>query len=381
MSTDNKDTNKEQTKDDREQIYLNSLKTAENAADNEEEVENGEEEKKTKVQPSETVKPGSLGKVKSDKEERDELHQENKEKLSNVGYRKIDVANLPSKGQFNDASLRIKMRAATFEEIKHYSGLDETDLIDVSDHINDIVKSCLRIEYENRIGKFSELHEADKYYILFAIRDLTMEVQQRFNKLQQPLQCPKCGKRLQVEITSHAFSHYTIPKPIAKYYDEEIRKIVVMDDNFGDTGPLVLSPPTIGLTTAIQKYMQEHARKQQAKNQAVYFDAQFMLKLQYLLDDESQVNEASLTKLKKQVASWSPEKLIAFEYIRDHMDVGVRPQLEVVCKDHESIDKLNSREVGCTDDFSFSAPVEFQHGWRSLLDISGVISRLFDDSE
>ncbi len=359
----------EQTKEEREKIYQQSLHEAENG---------GAEptEKAEKVVASGFAEQGSLGKVKTEVEKKGELHKENQQMFSNVGYRKIDNDNLPSKGRFNDPTLRIRIRAATVEEIKHYSGLDETDLKDVSDHINEVLKACCKIEYSTKVGNADDLKEADKYYVLFCIRDLSMEVHQRFNKLSQTCQCPKCGKKSSNEITSHAFSSYSIPKSIDKHYDASLRKIVVKDETFGGE-PLIVSPPSVGLSIAIQNYMQEYARKQQQSGAPVYFDAKFMLKLQYLLDSPEQVNEIYLEQLKKRVDAWTYDKTMAFEYLRDNMDVGVRPQLEVICRDSEAINDVN-QEVWCKDDYSFTAPVIFRQGWRSVFDLSGVITRLFD---
>jgi len=361
--------------DKQESIYRKTLKNMDEASD----VQQSETE------PQQTEKPtiiphnpesGSLGKVKTEFEKKQELHEDNKALFANVGWRKVDVSNLPSRGKYNDATMRIKISAATVEEIKHYSSLDETDLLDVSDHINEILNKRCRIEYGDRIGyAASDLKEADKYYIFFCIRDLTMDSHQKFHKLWQRTTCPKCGKVSENEITSQAFSFYTIPKNIEKYYDEAKRKIVINDPSFDD-GPLMIAPPSLGLTAATQNYMKEHARKQQQAGVPIYFDAKFMMQLQYLLDDPSQINEENLKNLQKKIGAWSHEKLMAFEYVRDNMDVGVRPQLEIICRNTKSIDP--TQEVGCADDYSFTAPVVFRLGWRSVFDISGVVSRLFD---
>ncbi len=361
--SNNKEDKTEQTQEDRETIYRKSLEAAEAPELEDNSIENNE------VQ---STQPMYLGKVKTEFDKKAELHEQNKKQFSNIGFRKIDVNNLPSKGEYYDPTIRLKIRAAQFEEIKHYSGLDETDLMDISDHINEILSKCCRVEYSDHIGTSEDLKEADKYYILFAIRDLSMESHQRYNKLWQQCQCPKCGKKSSNEITSHAFGNYAILKAISKHYDPIKRKIVISHESFGE--PLTIGPPSIGLTAAIQKYMQEHARKQQQAGAPIYFDANFMLKLQYLLDSSDQVNEIYLEALKKKIDSWPHEKLTAFNYVKDNMDVGVTPQLKIVCRDSKAID---GNEVGCKDDFSFTAPVIFQFGWRSLFDISGIIGELF----
>jgi len=361
-----------------ENAYRKTLKDMENGDNNEN--QNLEEGKGKEGEGDNTGKPpvtepGSLGKVKTEFEKKQELHEENKALLSNVGWRKVEVDNLPSKGRYNDPSLRVKIRAATVEEIKHYSSLDDTDLLDVNDHINEILNKCCRIEYSDRIGHAAgDLREADKYYVFFCIRDLTMDSHQKFHKLQMRTTCPKCGKKSENEITSSAFSSYTIPKNIEKYYDPTHRKIVINDPAFEE--PLMVAPPSLALTSAIQKYMQEHVRKQQAAGQPVHFDPKFMIQLQYVLDSPSQVTEDYLKNLQKRMGQWTHEKIIAFEYVKNNMDVGVRPQLEIICRNTKSIE--TNDEVGCADEYSFTAPVAFRFGWRSVFDISGVVARLFD---
>lgn len=366
-----------------ENAYRNALKMAESATEGEGNINSGNEGDIGENQNAVKVgaEPGTLGKVQTEFEKKQIQHEESKAIFNNKGWRKIDTNNLPSQGKFNDPSMRVKIRAATVEEIKHYSSLDDTDLLDVTDHINELLNSCCRIEYPglDRIGVAAgDLKEADKYYVLFCIRDLTMDSHQKYHKLQLRTTCPKCGKHSESEITSQAFSSYTIPKNIIKYYDPTQRKIVINDPSFEE--PLMVSPPSLAVTSAITKYMQNHVNKQQAAGQAAFFDQKFMVELQYIIDSPSQVTDEYLKNLQKKIGLWSPEKIIAFEYLKNNMDVGVRPQLEIICRNTKSID--SSDEVGCTDDFSFTAPVAFRFGWRSVFDISGVVARLFDsDSE
>lgn len=368
-----------------ENAYRNALKTAESSNGDNTTAENAEDQNNEVQENQNTPKvgaeAGALGKVKTEFEKKAEQHIENKALFDNKGWRKIDTGNLPSQGKYNDPSMRVKIRAATVEEIKHYSSLDDTDLLDVSDHINELLNKCCRIEYPalDRIGiAAGDLREADKYYVFFCIRDLSMDSHQKYHKLQLRTTCPKCGKHSESEITSQAFSSYTIPKNIEKYYDAEKRKIVISDPSFEE--PLMVSPPSLAVTSAIQKYMQDHVRKQQAAGQPAHFDPKFMIQLQYIVDNPSQITDEYLKNLQKKIGQWTPEKVIAFEYVKNNMDVGVRPQLEIICRNTKSIDP--SEEVGCADDYSFTAPVAFRFGWRSVFDISGVVARLFDsDSE
>jgi len=53
-----------------------------------------------------------------------------------LGWHEIPLSSLPSEGRFYPADTVIKIRSAKVAEIRHFSTIDESNLLDVDDKLN-----------------------------------------------------------------------------------------------------------------------------------------------------------------------------------------------------------------------------------------------------
>jgi len=94
---------------------------------------------------------------------------------SELGWKQMPLENLPSQGLFYEANTQIAIRAATVAEIRHWSTIDENDLLGVDDMLNFIIEKCCRIKVPGKPGSYKDLKEIDRFYLIFAIRDYTFK--------------------------------------------------------------------------------------------------------------------------------------------------------------------------------------------------------------
>jgi hypothetical protein len=63
------------------------------------------------------------------------------------GWKNLPLQILPSKGWFYPDGTKIAIRAAEVKEIRHYSTIDEDDLMDLNEKLNFILSKCCTIHY------------------------------------------------------------------------------------------------------------------------------------------------------------------------------------------------------------------------------------------
>ena len=123
-------------------------------------------------------------------QEHDERVQELKDLASSgkAGYLPIDVKDLPSKGMFYPIGTRIYIKAATMEQIKHWSAMDETNAFMVDEAMNNIIEDCVKMSFGNqdpRYATWRDLVDIDRLYLLIAIHDFTFPAGQNDLQLQK----------------------------------------------------------------------------------------------------------------------------------------------------------------------------------------------------
>ena len=101
--------------------------------------------------------PGGLGKASIFHKKQAAL--ERTEKLGNeIGNKIINLEELPSAGMFYEPGTEISIRACRVEEIRHFSTIDETDIIDVDDKLNYIIERCCRIRVPGNRVQIGRAH-------------------------------------------------------------------------------------------------------------------------------------------------------------------------------------------------------------------------------
>ena len=94
----------------------------------------------------------SLGKVATPEVKRAEQETADRVEGLQIGYKNMPMESLPSKGKYYPKDFKLSFRSATLDEIKHYSSMDEADLIDVDEKIGMVLNVCIRITFSGNKG-------------------------------------------------------------------------------------------------------------------------------------------------------------------------------------------------------------------------------------
>ena len=87
------------------------------------------------------VTPVSLGKA-----QKFQVVETDDPLASEIGWKNVPMESLPSQGMFYDIGTQVAIRAASVAEIRHWSTIDENDLLGIDDMLNFIIEKCCRIK-------------------------------------------------------------------------------------------------------------------------------------------------------------------------------------------------------------------------------------------
>lgn len=308
----------------------------------------------------ETTSP--LGRVETPEIKQAKLEDHYREEAKEIGYKSMPLEALPSKGLFYPRTMVVQFRSAMVEEIKHYSGMDEADLMDVDAKIHSILKNCVRVQgVKGNGGHYKDLSEADKIFMLFAIRDLTMLKHGREHKLVQDIECESCGHKNKIELENSTFGYYDLREGIRKHYDESQRCLVVNHPRFQK--PFKIYVPSMGVMNFIANYIKEKEEEKRMGN-TVFYDKQFLTFLQFLCPDWRLLDNKYIDAKYREFKEWNADEHSAMVYLSENLNYSVKPSIEVECKNCSHKNRTLIR---------------FRRGYKSIFDISGVTEELFSD--
>ena len=264
-----------------------------------------------------------------------------------LGWIDMQVENLPSEGRFYPIGTSIKIRSARVAEIRHFSTIDEQNIVDIEEKLNAIVKSCTKITVGTRVLSYKDILEEDRIFILLAIRDLTFPETE--NKLMIEA-TDSNGKSFKVELKNEYLDIERISEQIENYYDEEARAFLIQTKSAGEVR---MAPPTIGVMEEITKFMQ--TRQRERKN----WDQSFLQILPYITQDWRGFNSKAIFEKEIEFQGWTEKKYMIIYRLAEQMKIGVKPELRV---DHEGEEVL--------------VPLNFPGGIKSLFIISDLSSEL-----
>ena len=115
--------------------------------------------------PNEAEDAKDLGKVDMDRFATQKAQDSN----FHLGYHQIPIGSLPSSGMFYPVGTQIHIRAAKVAEIRNYSTIDETNILDVDDKLNAIVESCTKVSCDKKVLSYKDLCEEDRFYLILSI--------------------------------------------------------------------------------------------------------------------------------------------------------------------------------------------------------------------
>ena len=189
------------------------------------------------VENQENPKPVDLGSINMDKFKQ----QEAKEADVVLGYHAIPIKSLPSAGMFYPEGVELHIRSAKVVEIRHFSTMDENNILDVDEKLNSILESCTRVTSSKKRISYKDLLEEDRFFLILSIRDLTFPEPETNLSVDH---VDKKGETHKIEVLKDNFTYFKVPENIEKYYDSTERAFLIETKSFGT---LQMAPPTIGI--------------------------------------------------------------------------------------------------------------------------------------
>ena len=264
-----------------------------------------------------------------------------------LGYHDIPVISLPSGGMFYPEGTEISIRSAKVGEVRHFSTIDETNVLDIDEKLNQIVESCIRITCAAKRLSYKDILEEDRFYIILSIRELTFPEPESSLKIDHR---SKKGEKHQVEIKKDYFQYFQIPAELDKYYDNDVRSFIVETKSFGN---ISMRPPVIGVMQKITAYIKERQQKGEKIDQSI------LQIIPYLHHDWRGFNDKTLFDFEIELNGWSSKKYNLVYTLAEKMKIGIQPNMLVQLGDEEE-----------------EVPISFRDGIKSLFIVQDIAGEL-----
>jgi len=264
-----------------------------------------------------------------------------------LGWHEIPMSSLPSEGRFYPTDMVLKIRAAKVAEIRHFSTIDENNILDVDSKLNAIVESCTNISSKTVRMSYKDLCEEDRFILILSIRDLTFPEPENSLKVDH---IDKKGKSHEVEIKREYFDYFNIPEEIERYYNSELRLYVIQTKSYGE---IYMRPPSIGVMQEVTKYIKERQEK------GMEIDQSLLQLAPFIATNWRAFNQKKLFELEVEMNGWSNGQYLLLYKLAEKMKIGIQPEMNVMLEDEEA-----------------SIPINFRDGIKSLFivqDLSGEL--------
>jgi hypothetical protein len=266
---------------------------------------------------------------------------------SHLGYHDIPVASLPSGGLFYPKGTQLSIRSAKVAEIRHFSSIDENNILDIDEKLNAIVEACSRVTSDRQRMSYKDLCEEDRFFLILSIRDLT------FPEPESNLQVEhkdKKGKTHTVEVKKDNLSYFKIPDHLEKYYSEESLGFLIETKSFGT---LDMRPPTIGIMQRMTSYIKDRQEKGETIDQSV------LQIMPYLVSEWRGFQDKDIFKFEVEMNGWSNKKFSLVYKLAEEIKIGIKPDMDVQIGDEWEV-----------------VPIGFRDGIKSLFIVQDIAGEL-----
>lgn len=220
-------------------------------------------------------------------------------------WKNIPLENLPSAGNFYPDDTEITVRAANVGEVRHWSTIDEGDMLDVDDKLNFILEKCIRIKTKSASTWLSwrDIADVDRMYLEFAIHEYTFPNKENvlITKFECENTCEGDSKyTTEVRTTSSLIQSFDMPDEISVYYKPEYKCFEVVSEKLNET--FHLYAPTLGAVERIRQKISLDRKKNKT------IDKAFIKIVPYLVQDWSSFDEKAFNALRNESMSWHGNK-------------------------------------------------------------------------
>ena len=264
-----------------------------------------------------------------------------------LGFHNVDISTLPSGGRFYPVGSKLAIRPAQVSEVRHFSTIDEGNLLDIEDKLNHIVKNCTRFNSGTKVLSYKDILEEDRFYIILSIRDLTFPEPESNLKIDH---MSKKGEKHEIEIKKEYFQYFKIPTELDKYYDSTRKSFMIETKSFGT---IEMAPPAIGVMQKITAYIKEKQQKGQKVDQSI------LQIIPYLHKDWRGFSDKTIFDFEIELNGWSNKKYNLVYTLAEKMKIGVQPNMLVQLGDEEE-----------------EVPITFRDGIKSLFVVQDIAGEL-----
>ena len=241
--------------------------------------------------------------------------QKSEEKISmgnQVGWQKIPIQDLPTKGLFYPIGAEISIRSATSNEIRHWSTLQEDDLSVLDDMLNYVLERCIAFKIGEKTTSWKDLKEIDRFYILLAIREYTFIKGE--NKLQVPI-----SETEKIDVHKGMIDYINFDERLMKYYSPEKR---CFELEFKTGKVILVTIPSVGVTQFLKNYIN---RKQQLQQM---IDTDFITFAPFVILDWKGLSDSTYEKIVIDSNNWSIEEISVLTHLKDLFIETVNPVIK-----------------------------------------------------
>lgn len=275
---------------------------------------------------------------------------------NDLGYKNLPVQCLPTMGLFYPKDAQITIRSANYDEIRQWSMIDEGDLLNQVDMLNFIIEKCVRVKSSSpTFMSWKDLAEADRFYIVFKVHEFTFPNGE--NQLMITFNCSdKCGFSKKVPLSSEYMKNLIqIPEDVMKYYDSEKRCLFVHSEKLKTD--IEIHMPTIGGMIAVSNGLKT------LKDSNSQIDKPFFRMLPYCIGNWRNVNQESITNLRRFSYQWPKNKFLFVSGIIDKMVASASVNATYICE-------------RCQEELK--SPIFFRGGYtiKNLFSVSGELDDL-----
>lgn len=263
--------------------------------------------------------PMSLGKI-------DTRHSFNiDERLNQLKYIEVNRELMPYGSMFYPSGWVFKCRAAMGAEVANFSTIDNEEPMSVHEGINDLLKTCLRIENEDGATvSYRNLYEFDRLWFVLFIRDLTM--QNTETKLVFDTNCEHCGEKNSVVLSYDTLVTLELSDLAKKYFSPDHNAFVVRTKSYGD---LILQPSTIHRAEILKEWMQEELRKKNT------IDKSFIKMYWMLLNNSNDKGKNAMRDAQTEflkISTSDTKKVALYLKLADELQVGLSQEIKYNCQ-------------------------------------------------
>lgn len=267
--------------------------------------------------------------------------------VDELGYRKITIDKLPSRGLFYPEDVYIGVKPANVAEIRHWSMIDETDDYSFIEAMDFVLANCVIIKSGKKRLNISDLCEVDRLYLIFAIRQDTFNDDENVVYVDVPYTYKNQEYTDSVAITTENLNYFEVPEKLMKLYDATKRAFVVKG-----TQEFEVRLASIGMANRIQEYIETRLKSGKSVDEFYAKVAPFIHKNYNTLTDEVYFNgEVDSNK-------WSINDISVLDRITKFISDGAKQGFKHKTK-HGGVEVV--------------VPLNFRDGLKSIFIISDIL--------